>query len=121
MDEAERCHRLAFIFRGEVLAEGTPDQITAQSGQCVLEIETPRATDVEAALRKLPDLEDVTLLGGAVRVALRGMGDDASGRVADALTAAALPYTSLRAGRVSVEDAFVAMVRREQAPRQGAA
>ncbi|MGH7438919.1 MAG: ABC transporter ATP-binding protein, partial [Polyangiaceae bacterium] len=27
MDEAERCHRLAFIFRGEVLDVGTPDEV----------------------------------------------------------------------------------------------
>ena len=30
MDEAERCHRLAFIFRGELLDVGTPDEIVAR-------------------------------------------------------------------------------------------
>ena len=30
MDEAERCHRLAFIFRGSLLDVGTPDEIVAR-------------------------------------------------------------------------------------------
>src|SRR5438093_105560 len=32
MDEAERCHRLAFIFRGSVLDVGTPDEVVARRG-----------------------------------------------------------------------------------------
>lgn len=32
MEEAERCHRLAFIHRGSVIATGTPDQIRRQVG-----------------------------------------------------------------------------------------
>jgi ABC-2 type transport system ATP-binding protein len=119
MDEAERCHRLAFIFRGEVLAEGSPDQIVANSQLSVAEVETPRATDVEAAVRTLPDLEDVTLLGGAVRVALRE--SDAVARVQGALEAAQVPFERVRAGRASVEDAFIAMVRNEERRSAGAA
>ena len=30
MDEAERCHRLAFIFHGRVLEIGEPEQIVAK-------------------------------------------------------------------------------------------
>src|SRR5437660_1721839 len=32
MDEAERCHRLAFIFRGSVLDVGTPEEVVARRG-----------------------------------------------------------------------------------------
>ncbi len=39
MDEAERCHRLAFIFRGELLDTGTPEQIVERRGLRVAELE----------------------------------------------------------------------------------
>ncbi|HYW32417.1 MAG TPA: hypothetical protein VE869_12975 [Gemmatimonas sp.] len=32
MDEAERCERLAFLSRGDLIALGTPAEITAQFG-----------------------------------------------------------------------------------------
>jgi ABC-2 type transport system ATP-binding protein len=32
MDEAERCHRLAYINLGKLLVEGTPDEVIAGSG-----------------------------------------------------------------------------------------
>ena len=32
MDEAERCHRLAYINSGKLLVEGTPDEVIAHSG-----------------------------------------------------------------------------------------
>jgi ABC-type multidrug transport system ATPase subunit len=30
MDEAARCERLAFLLAGRLIADGTPDEITAQ-------------------------------------------------------------------------------------------
>ena len=32
MDEAERCHRLAFLSRGHLIGVGTPQEITARFG-----------------------------------------------------------------------------------------
>ena len=32
MDEAERCHRLAYIAFGKLLVEGTPNEVIAHSG-----------------------------------------------------------------------------------------
>ncbi|MGB2963382.1 MAG: ABC transporter ATP-binding protein [Anaerolineales bacterium] len=43
MDEAEHCHRLAFIQRGEIIAQGSPSEIKNQTMQEeVLEINTPQ-------------------------------------------------------------------------------
>ncbi|HEX5754877.1 MAG TPA: ABC transporter ATP-binding protein, partial [Arenimonas sp.] len=38
MDEAERCHRLAFIFRGQLLAVGTPDEVVRARALSVVEL-----------------------------------------------------------------------------------
>ncbi|MEP6620384.1 MAG: ABC transporter ATP-binding protein [bacterium] len=37
MDEAERCQRLAFLSRGDLIAVGTPDEVPRQFGQATIE------------------------------------------------------------------------------------
>jgi ABC-2 type transport system ATP-binding protein len=74
MDEAEHCHRLALIQRGQIIASGSPEEIRYQgmSGQ-VLEIapsDSALATKVLRAAKaegKL-DLESVELYGSLVHV-----------------------------------------------------
>jgi ABC-2 type transport system ATP-binding protein len=120
MDEAERCHRLAFIFRGELLAIGTPDEVVTARGLRLLEVEVPRETEVAALLRGLPGVDGVSHYGGRLRVALRGVADPEHA-VREALGAAGLVVTRLAEGRASVEDAFVSMVREEDGKRGGTA
>ncbi len=113
MDEAERCHRLAFIFRGELLDTGTPEEIVRRRGLAVAELEVDRAHDAAVLLRAHPDVEEVAHYGHVLRVATRG---------ADpvAITQAVLSeflVTHLRASRATVEDAFVSMVRDDDAKR----
>ena len=74
MDEAEHCHRLALIQRGQIIASGSPEELRYQgmSGQ-VLEIapsDSALATKVLRAAKaegKL-DLESVELYGSLVHV-----------------------------------------------------
>ncbi|MFI5306086.1 MAG: ABC transporter ATP-binding protein [Polyangiales bacterium] len=116
MDEAERCHRLAFIFRGELLAIGTPDEVVARRGLRVVEVEVEREAEAATLLRALPEVDGVGHYGGRLRVALRGV-DDPEGVVRDALTKAGLAPGRCVEGRASVEDAFVSMVREDEETR----
>ena len=43
MDEAERCHEIAYIFNGRLIARGTADQVIAESRLVTFEAEGPRA------------------------------------------------------------------------------
>jgi ABC-2 type transport system ATP-binding protein len=116
MDEAERCHRLAFIFRGELLATGTPGEIVEQRKLHVIEVELERSVEAAALLRRTPGVEEVNHFGHLMRVALRGV-DDAEQRVCGALGGAAIPWTRCQSMRPNVEDAFVSMVREDDALR----
>ncbi len=118
MDEAERCHRLAFIFRGELLAVGTPSEVVASRGLTVLEVSCDQPMRAADVLATLPHVEEVTFLGGLMRVALRG-GDQTPGPARAALEEAAIRVHDLRVARANVEDAFVSMVREEQALHGG--
>ncbi|MBZ5508029.1 MAG: ATP-binding cassette domain-containing protein [Acidobacteriia bacterium] len=56
MDEAERCHRIALIHAGEIIAQGTPESIVGQaSGQYA----TIRADPQPAALNALRGIKEV--------------------------------------------------------------
>jgi ABC-2 type transport system ATP-binding protein len=108
MDEAERCHRLAFIFRGKVLDEGRPDEIVERRHLAAAEIEVEDAARAEAALEARPEIESVEPYGHVLRIVAReadplAIARDVLGTVDDA-----------RPARVSVEDAFVSMVRSEE-------
>ncbi len=111
MDEAERCHRLAFIFRGRLLDVGTPDQVVERRGLDVVELEVDRATDAADTLREVREVDEVAHYGHLLRVAIRGAG--AAELVRRVLGQAGIPFGRVRATRATVEDAFVSMVREE--------
>jgi ABC-2 type transport system ATP-binding protein len=111
MDEAERCHRLAFIFRGELLATGTPTEIVQarKLGITELHVEPDRTLQAAEALRRAPGIEEVNHFGLVMRIASRGV-DDPDDLVRVTLDAAGIAIVSIERGRPDVEDAFVSMV-----------
>ena len=109
MDEAERCHRLAFIFRGSVLDVGTPQEIVARRGLRVAELSVDDAPAAAEKLRSMKDVDEVAHYGHTMRLAtLHGVDPEALAR--GVLGAA---VQSSRPARVTVEDAFVSMVRHD--------
>jgi ABC-2 type transport system ATP-binding protein len=113
MDEAERCHRLAFIFRGSVLDVGTPDEIVSRRALRGVELELDDASHAADVLRATADVDEVAHYGNVLRVVTRG-GADAESLARTALSG--LTLRSVRPVRIGVEDAFVSMVREDAAP-----
>jgi ABC-2 type transport system ATP-binding protein len=109
MDEAERCHRLAFIFRGALLDSGTPHEILDRRALRVAEAECADAS-VLAALRADPRAEEVAPLGSRVRLTTRRAHDPAAVLRAAMATAGASAAEPVEV-RANLEDAFVSMVR----------
>ena len=68
MDEAERCHEIAYIFNGDLIAQGTGDDVIAQSGLVTFEAEGPRADRLTADLQGKPGVEMVAPFGQALHV-----------------------------------------------------
>jgi ABC-2 type transport system ATP-binding protein len=115
MDEAERCHRLAFIFRGHVLDVGTPSEIIARRGLRVAELEVDDAPAAARALHASSSVDEVAHYGHTLRLATLG-GADPLKLAEQELGRAGVRILSSRAGRTTVEDAFVSMVRSEERP-----
>jgi ABC-2 type transport system ATP-binding protein len=119
MDEAERCHRLAFIFRGELLDIGTPDEIVSRRQLRVAELDLERADEASAILQARPEVEEVAHYGHRLRLATR-QGVDPVDLIRRVLGERALIGEAPRELRPTVEDAFVAMVRADAAREKGA-
>ncbi|MDX2024222.1 MAG: ABC transporter ATP-binding protein [Deltaproteobacteria bacterium] len=112
MDEAERCHRLAFIFRGTVLDEGTPEDVVAHRHLNVAELRVDAAVKAAAKLRAEPDVDEVAHYGHTLRVATRGV--DALALAQRVCQANNITIEGAQPSRPTVEDAFVSMVREDR-------
>ena len=121
MDEAERCHRLAFIFRGEVLDVGTPAEVLERRRLRVAEVEIDGdARRAGALLSGRPHVDEVSHYGHVLRLATRD-GVDPVELVREVLGAEGMTIRSAREARANVEDAFVSMVRDDLTAMQEAA
>jgi ABC-2 type transport system ATP-binding protein len=109
MDEAERCHRLAFIFRGSLLDIGTPADVVARRKLRVAAFEVERPTAAADLLRARPEVDEVAHFGAVLRVTTRA-GVDPSAFVREVLAERGIAVRTVEEARPDVEDAFVAMV-----------
>jgi ABC-2 type transport system ATP-binding protein len=68
MDEAERCHEIAYIFNGDLIAQGTSDEVIARSGLVTFEAEGERADRLGTELAGKPGVDMVAPFGQALHV-----------------------------------------------------
>ncbi|MFZ1410914.1 MAG: ABC transporter ATP-binding protein [Micropruina sp.] len=117
MDEASHCNRLAFIYRGRLIAEGSPQQIRRDFiSQRILEVSVG---DPDAALQWLEQAEGVAeaYLSGASLHAVIGSGAQGRDELAPWLTGRMREagFADVRAVEVdpTIEDVFVNLVSRQ--------
>ena len=68
MDEAERCHRLAYILNGHLLARGTAEEVIAQSHLTTWAVTGLDVGKLVIPLRTRPGVEQVVAFGAALHV-----------------------------------------------------
>ena len=71
MDEAERCHALAILDRGALVADGTPSELLASLPAQVVEVESPRIREVRKALMALDAVIDAAQIGPRLHALVR--------------------------------------------------
>ena len=116
MDEAEHCHRLAFIQHGKLIAQGTAEQIKREMmrGQ-VLEIVSPDAENTVKVLRsaqaqaELP-LEEIEMYGSLVHVVAPEM-EHVKRKIKNVLRREGSDNIQTAIIEPSLEDVFIACMR----------
>jgi ABC-2 type transport system ATP-binding protein len=120
MDEAERCHRLAILDHGALVADGTPAELTAElDGRTfVVDAADPRAA--QRALVDVPGVLGVAQVGNTLRVLASDGSGDVAQRMEQALAAAG-SKAAVAGAPPNLEDVFVAATRKDGADKERAA
>src|SRR5690242_1563157 len=110
MDEAERCHEIAYIAYGHLLVHGSVEQVIAQSALTTYTVSGEETHKLADALTGKPGIDMVAPFGTSLHV---------SGRDKDALEATIAPYRNT-SGRhwqdsePSLEDVFIDLMTRSK-------
>jgi len=107
MDEAERCHELAYIAFGELLARGTAHDVVAQSGLSTWIVSGPALQPLAEELHKRKGVDMVAPFGNELHVSGRDK------RALDAAVAQAKKADGVhrwKRGEPSLEDVFILLM-----------
>ncbi|MBM3539119.1 MAG: ABC transporter ATP-binding protein [Alphaproteobacteria bacterium] len=108
MDEAERCHKIAYIAYGRLLTEGTVESVIRDSGIATWEVTGPDPVSLARRLEETPGIDMVVPFGTTLHV---------GGLDPAALQAAIAPFRADPALRwlqaeTGLEDVFIALMMR---------
>ena len=106
MDEAERCHELAYIAYGKILARGTEAHIIAESNLKVWTLQGEALAPFLDALKAAPGVLSVAAFGNSVHVA--GLDEDLIQQALAPLMAH--PQIPIAVSRANLEDVFISMI-----------
>ena len=107
MDEAERCHRLAYILNGRLLTHGTVADVIAQAGLATWQIRGPNLIALSQRLAGLPGVDQVAAFGTALHVS----GDDAA-QLERTLAPFRTPEVDVLRIEPGLEDVFIHLTER---------
>jgi ABC-2 type transport system ATP-binding protein len=109
MDEAERCHEIAYIAYGRLIARGAAAEVVAGSGLVTFRGEGPHADRLAQELSRKPGVDSAAAFGTAIHV---------SGEDRAALLDAIAPYRAdgylWREVEPTLEDVFIQLMGRSQ-------
>src|SRR5208282_3285190 len=71
MDEAERCHRLAYIAYGNMLARGSVEEVVKTANLTTWEVTGPDLPALAEKIRGQPGVEQVVAFGATLHVSGR--------------------------------------------------
>lgn len=111
MDEATRCGRIAIIDKGHILAEGTPEALTASLGERLYNAAAPDMFRLLTALRKLPEVEDCYTFGATLHVVGTPAFDIAAAE--KALRAEGIADARIYPAKGDIEDLFIKLTRND--------
>ncbi|UOD32712.1 ABC transporter ATP-binding protein [Massilia violaceinigra] len=116
MDEAERCHQLAYIAYGKLLARGSVAEVIASAGLHTWSLTGPDLNSAAHSLRGAPGIRTVAPFGMTLHVSA-----NSADALAQALAPPALARLAATPIETSLEDVFIALMQDAQDNFGGAA
>jgi len=117
MDEAERCHSLAILDLGVLVASGSPDELSDNIDASVIVVESPQPRKVSKFLDKQAFVHSTAQVGNTLRVMVNLDLRAPAELTQEVIEEAGLPIGSCEKARPSLEDVFVAATQARKAQR----
>jgi len=115
MEEAQRCHQLAFISSGSIVANGTPDEITqALGGNRVYTTMLPYQPKVQEALLNIKGMILVNQFGSELRMVVKPNVD--KNHLEHIIFAITENNCKLEETKANLEDAFIVLTQDSSSP-----
>ncbi|MEO5829005.1 MAG: ABC transporter ATP-binding protein [Rhodanobacter sp.] len=116
MDEAERCHRLAILDHGALVADGTPKELAGQLEGRTFIVEASDPRRAQRLIADLPGVLSVAQIGNSLRVLTAEVAASSEAGAAidqqiDAVLTGAGQQGGTTATPANLEDVFVAVTR----------
>jgi len=110
MEEAEYCDRIGIIYRGELIASGSPEVLkTTLMREDVLEVVCDRPQEAVGAIEQLGGVREVALFGRGLHV-VAADGAAAAGLIRGELTRRGHRLESVAKIEPSLEEVFIALI-----------
>lgn len=106
MDEAERCHRLAYIAYGNLLANGTVEELITDSGLSTWVLSGPDLPELTRQLRSVDGIDQVVAFGNTLHIS--GRDSDLIAGTIQNLTGPAHQWSR---GETNLEEVFIDLMR----------
>ncbi|MDE3062202.1 MAG: ABC transporter ATP-binding protein [Acidobacteriota bacterium] len=118
MEEAEYCNRLALIYRGSMVALGTPSELKEKSTQGeLLLVECDRLGEALELLRNVPGVLDAAVFGSALHLVVEDAQSEQA-RIQDKLRSESIVLKRIQKIRPSLEDVFVSLTTSQSRTRE---
>lgn len=119
MDEAEYCGRLVLIYRGRIVASGSPSELKQGSmkGEILL-VECDQSGKVLEILGESPDVLDAAVFGNAIHVVVKEAAE-AVPLLNRYLSERGISISKMEPIKPTLEDVFVSLTSRGHEPAQG--
>lgn len=113
MDEAERCHQVSILYQGSILAEGKPEDLTANLPYKIVEVKGKPRKTTRQIVQQFDEVLAWRPIGDRLRLAVNHP-EGTMEKLSSRLNEADVNIKLLRQSRRTMEDVFIHMVEAER-------
>ncbi|MCL5036924.1 MAG: ABC transporter ATP-binding protein [Chloroflexi bacterium] len=112
MDEAEYCNRMALLYAGRLIAEGTPAKVREMMRGVLLELSCDSIYRAESLLVDMPGIVEVTPYGMRIHLVVSSM--DSVPAIKEKLESGGIKVSDIKRISPGIEDVFVSLMREQE-------
>lgn len=121
MDEADRCHQVGILYQGQIVAQGTPDELKDRLPFDVLEVKASPRKLMRQVVAETPGVIDWRPVGDSLRLTVQsGTAAQTLAILEERFRRQPVQVKLLRRTRQSMEDVFVHQVSEQRQAQRGA-